>query len=71
MARMERLWKRLTSLLSRRGRRYRNIPVSVKFAHFRAIGAANDTFLKQLAGFRERLSRSHASGVNMAGKTRP
>ena len=63
---MERLWKRLTSLLSRRGRRYRNIPVSVKFAHFRAIGAANDTFLKQLAGFRERLSRSHASGVNMA-----
>jgi pyruvate, water dikinase len=42
----------------------RRISVSEKFAYFRAIGAANDSFLRQLAGLQERLNTSIFSGMN-------
>jgi hypothetical protein len=47
-----------------RKKQIRRISVSEKFAYFRAIGAANDAFLRQLAGLQERLNTSNFSGMN-------
>ncbi len=62
---MERLQKRLTSLLFRRKQRIRRIPVTERFACFRAIGAANEAFLGHLASLQDKLDRSTSLGVHM------
>lgn len=60
---MERLRKRLALLLSHRRKRTRRIPVAERFTYYRAIGAANDAFLHQLASLQETLDRSTLSGL--------
>jgi pyruvate, water dikinase len=62
---MENLVKLLTSLLVRK-RKNRRVPVAEKFAHFRAIGVANDAFLQQLSQLQERLEGVSSLGMNTA-----
>ena len=51
------LRKLVTSLLPGK-RQVPRIPLRERFAHFRAIGAANDAFLRRLAGLQQRLNRA-------------
>ncbi len=57
--------RRFFASLSPRRKQIRRISVREKFAHFRAIGAANDAFLGQLAGLQERLNSPDFFGSEM------
>lgn len=61
---MEWLGRFFASLLPEK-RQVRRISVREKFAYFRAIGAANDAFLRQLAGLQERLNSPGFFGSEM------
>jgi pyruvate,water dikinase len=61
---MQGLRKLVNSLLPRR-KQIRHISVREKFAYFRTIGAANDAFLRQLAGLQERLNSPGFWNTNM------
>jgi len=61
---MKALRKFVTSLLPKK-RQIQRVSVRDKFAHFRAIGAANDAFLRQLAGLQERLNNPNFFGSDM------
>ncbi len=50
---MGRVWKRLFSRLTARRARTCRVPIAERFAHFRAIGAANDAFLDNLTSLME------------------
>jgi pyruvate,water dikinase len=56
--------KLITSLLPRK-KRVSRISVREKFASFRAIGAANDAFLRRLADLQERLNGPNFFGAKM------
>ncbi len=45
-------WQRLRRLLHPRPGRFRQVSLAERFAHFRAVGAANDAFLESLAALR-------------------
>jgi pyruvate,water dikinase len=62
---MEGLRKRLALLLSGRRKRVRRLPVAERFAYFRAIGKANDAFLRHLAGLQEMIDRSTIAEMGM------
>jgi pyruvate,water dikinase len=62
---MEGLWIRLVELLPRRSKRTLRVPVAERFRLFRAIGNANDSFLRQLARVQERMAQSSVSGMDM------
>jgi hypothetical protein len=49
---MRGVWERLKRRLHPRVERQRRVPVSERFAHFRAVGAANDAFLDGLSKLR-------------------
>jgi len=54
---MGRVWKSLFSRLTARRVRTRRVPIAERFAHFRAIGAANDAFLDNLTSLMEGTAR--------------
>jgi pyruvate,water dikinase len=58
------LRKLVNSLLPRK-KRQRRISVRERFGYFRAIGAANDAFLRKLAGLQERMNSPGFFGTNM------
>jgi len=55
--------KGLAKLLHTRQRRPQRVSVAERFAHFRAIGAANDSFLRELALLRQRVDTGVTEGM--------
>lgn len=58
------VWKSLLSRLTSRRAKARRVPIADRFAHFRAIGAANDVFLDNLTSLMEGKTRGAASGLS-------
>ena len=59
------MFRRLKKLLPHRQPRPQRVTVAERFAHFRAVGAANDTFLRNLAALQQKVD----SGVVPAMST--
>jgi pyruvate, water dikinase len=57
------MWERVARLLSRRPGSGPRLPVAERFALFRAVGAANDTFLRNLAALREKVDGAPVPGM--------